>query len=330
MLPLPKTTAGAAAAAAGSVFHVDPGLVRAEPDREAVVRLLKKQNAELEYLVRALSHDLAASFLLLESSFCRLKRRLGQSELDDLGPLAAHVEACLRESKRLLDDLVGLARTGTVEMEPARVDLHAVLNEVLFEQGELVQARQAEIEVLCPLAEVWCNRHRFKQVLTNLIRNALRHGCDRQHPRIIVSAETGSDVSSPGGPAVPAERFVVLRVHDNGPGIDPRHHEEIFLPGRRLAQAAPEGSGMGLAIVRKIAEYYGGTAQIDAQVRHGTAFLVRLPQPPPQHAGSPAQAARPSGRLASGSRAEASKRPEQGLILHAPPLPSQPPSPHTC
>ena len=310
MPPVPKTTAGAAAAAAGSVFHVDPGLVRAEPDREALVRMLQKQNAEMEHLVRALSHDIAASFLLLESSFSRLKRRLGQSERDDLGPLAAHVEACLRESKRLLDDLVGLARTGTVEMEPARVDLQAVLDEVLFEQGELVEARRAQIEVLRPLPEVWCNRHRLKQVLTNLVRNALRHGCDRQHPRIAVSAEAGSDAPSPGGPAGPAERFVVLRVHDNGPGIDPRHHEEIFLPGRRLPQAAPEGSGMGLAIVRKIAEHYGGTAQVDRHVRHGTAFLVRLPQPPPQTGGSE--------RLA------------QGLIFHTPPLPSQPPSPHAC
>jgi signal transduction histidine kinase len=293
------------------VFHVDPGLVRAEPDREALVLLLQKQNAELEYLVRALSHDIAASFLLLESSFRRLKRRLGQSERDDLGPLADHVEACLRESKRLLDDLVGLARTGTVEMEPARVDLQAVLDEVLFEQGELVEARRAQIEVRCPLPEVWCNRQRLKQVLTNLVRNALRHGCDRQHPRIAVSAEACGGPPSPGGPAGPAERFVVLRVHDNGPGIDPRHHEEIFLPGRRLPQAAPEGSGMGLAIVRKIAEYYGGTAQVDRQLRQGAAFLVKLPQPPAQQAGG-------SERLA------------QGLIFHAPPLPSQPPSPHAC
>jgi len=68
-----------------------------------------------------------------------------------------------------------------------------------------------------------------------------------------------------------------LVVYDNGPGIPAEAREEAFLPGRRLPGAHPDGSGMGLSIVRRIVEYYGGQVFVDPNVRSGTAIVFSLP-----------------------------------------------------
>ena len=228
---------------------------------------------ELSHHLRALSHDMVANFMVLDQSFSQLKRSLADRPPAEPGQQVAHVEACLRESKRLLDDLVGLARTGKVEMEPSRVDLGAVVDEVLFEQREVLARRNVRVDVRRPLGDVWCNRHRLKQIIANLVRNAVLHGCDLQRPRITISSATATGGKAP---ATDGGR-IAIRVHDNGPGIDPQFHEEIFLPGRQLSQAARDGSGMGLAIVKKIAQHYGGSVRVDPKCRSGTAMVVSLP-----------------------------------------------------
>lgn len=233
---------------------------------------------ELDYLVRALSHDMTANFMLLEDSFRRLKRSLdggGQRRPPEpLGEQVAHVEACLRQSRRFLDDLVSLARTGRVEMEPGPVGVSAVVEEVLFEQRDLLARRGIQVDVRGPLPAVWCHAGRLKQVVTNLVRNAAQHGCNPQRPRITISP-CGPGAAGSGGPD---GRMAGFRVHDNGPGIDPRFQHEVFLPGRRLPGADSQGSGMGLAIVRRIVEHYLGSVHIDGDCRTGTAVVVVLPE----------------------------------------------------
>ena len=232
-----------------------------------MVRQLRRSYDELDHFVRALSHDMSANFLLLESSFSQLKGLLDKRS-PGVGEAVAHVDACQSESKQFLDDLVLLARTGSVQMEPSRVELAEIVEEVIFEQNDAIAARRIMLDIQRPLPIVLCNRQRVKQIVTNLVRNAIRHGCDPANPRITISVSDH---------AMSDRRMVAIRVHDNGPGIDPRFFEEVFLPGRRLAGAAEEGSGMGLAIVRKIAEHYGGTVCVDQRCVEGTAIVVTLP-----------------------------------------------------
>lgn len=246
---------------------------------------LRHAGKEFEHFVRALSHDMMANFMLLESSFSQLKSALPTEGESEAYRMFAHVKACLDESKRFLDDLVQLAKTGSVEMEPQRVELQNIVSEVMFEQSELIERGGISVTVEPPLPEVWCNRQRVKQVVTNLVRNAIKHGCDQSEPKITISAKTlpGGGLpldEGPGRGGLPA--MVLLRVHDNGLGIESRMHEEIFLPGKRLPTASEEGSGMGLAIVRKIAEHYGGSAWVDRQATFGTGFIVSLPTVPPE------------------------------------------------
>ena len=215
---------------------------------------------------------------MLENSFSRLKQRLAAPPPGDVVEDLAHVEACLRQSQRFLEDLVELGRSGSVRLEPRAVDLAQVVDEVLFEQRELLDQRGVELIVEPGLPTVWCNEGRLKQIVVNLLRNAVKHGCDRQSPRVTIGTVPAVvATTAESGTTPPGNGF---RIHDNGRGIEARYHQEIFLPGRRLAGADMEGSGMGLAIVKKVVDHYGGSVYVDPTCTAGTALVVALPPGP--------------------------------------------------
>jgi signal transduction histidine kinase len=273
-----------------------------------MAREVRRSHDEMDHLVRALSHDMSAHFMLLENSVARLASSLDELSQEDLEQNVTHVEACLRESKRFVNDLVDLAKTGQVEMDSGRVNIAAVIDEVLFEQADLIRERNVAIEVSNPLPVVWCNEHRAKQVVTNLLRNAIKHGCDEDHPRITIFTVHGED-------SVPDGEFATLRFHDNGPGIEPAFHESVFLPGRRLANANSDGSGMGLAIIRKIVEHYGGFVRIDPSCPSGTALLVTLPVKPLDNRSDP-QPHDASGKSPQRSLGHDAAHPDRHLKPH--------------
>lgn len=228
---------------------------------------------EMDHFVRALSHDMTANLMLLESSLREVQATCAEkTPLDGLTEGLAHVEACLQESKRFLDDLIALGQTGAVQMEPARVELGDVIADVLFEQQPLFEARGFIVHVSPDLPAVWCNRNRVKQVITNLVRNAARHGGAKSNPEIRIEP-----APCPGRFASRYGNQIWLRVFDNGRGIPAADQERIFLPGRRLATAAPDGSGMGLAIVRRAVEHFGGRVLVEPHLSTGAAFLVSFP-----------------------------------------------------
>jgi signal transduction histidine kinase len=226
----------------------------------------------------SLSHDLGATFMLLESSLSQLRKSLAEVSSDPslqcrMDGQMAHVDACLEQSKLFVDDLGCLARGDQLEMTPTRVEPAAVIDQVLFEQNDLLYGRNIRVEISRPLPIVWCNESRLKQIITNLIRNAALHGCDPAQPQITITAIAPE-------PSESGDRLTGFRIHDNGPGIDQHRRDEVFLPGRRLDNSHSRGSGMGLAIVKDLAVHYKGKAYIDANCMQGTAFVVVFPKQP--------------------------------------------------
>lgn len=230
--------------------------------------------------LRALSHDLGSTMMLLEGSFARLKTLVAATSTSTMDEAVAHVSACLNESKRLLGDLAQLARSGGIEMDATPVSLDEVIDEVLFEQRQRLGDRHLRVEVHRPLPVVWCNRRRLKQLVANLVGNAVTHGCDPKSPMIEISAK----VDKISGEKCQGRPAVVLRVCDNGQGMAVENLQRVFLPGVRLDETATNGCGMGLAIVRNIAEHYGGRAWIDADCSSGTAVMASLPSAEPRRA----------------------------------------------
>ena len=140
----------------------------------------------MDHFVRALSHDMGANLMLLESTLKEVQASCAEkSPVEGLREGLAHAEACLKESKRFLDDLIALGRTGAVQMEPSRVELNDVVAEVLFEQQPLFDARNIEVQVARSLPAVWCNPNRVKQVVTNLVRMRVSYSFT---PRIYLQA----------------------------------------------------------------------------------------------------------------------------------------------
>lgn len=232
--------------------------------------------AEVTNLVGALSHDLTAHLMVLESSIKRIRKSCGEDPLTELAQNFAQVDACLRESKRFLEDLRLLGRSGNVQVAPALLKLDAVVQSVVEAQASVLQERGLTVEIQSPLPTVWCNESRLQQVLTNLLRNAILHGCDRLTPRIAISATPAPardpQASTRGG----SPGWVWIRVHDNGPGIPVDQQELVFLPGKRLGNSSAPGTGLGLAIVAQTVEQLGGSVWIDAEAP-GAAFVVSVP-----------------------------------------------------
>ena len=242
---------------------------RFDAEHARSVRSLEQNHQQLGQLVQSLSHDMSANFMLLENCFRHVQNSVEGRPGGDLSEGVSHVGACLEESKRLLADLALVGRTGSVDMTPQRLDLARVVADVLYELAPLIGQRGAAVKFDAHLPAVYAHETRIKQVFTNLVRNALKHGCDRVHPQISIEQID---------PAEGADRgFVWVRVADNGRGIPLEHREDVFLPGRRLTPGESEGWGLGLAIVKKIVEYYGGSVTIEEPPDGGAAFVLSLP-----------------------------------------------------
>lgn len=230
-------------------------------------------SSEILHALRGLSHDMGAAHFMLAHSFGRLKKLLEDSQAKNTSQEEVHlcisqVEACVNASKGYLDDVIRLSTSGTADMEPEPVDVAAVLEDVLLEQAPLIDEREVQIQVCSPLPIVWCTAISLKRVLTNLIRNAVLHGCDSEQPGVSVQRSDPPDGD---------DSMAAVRIHDNGLGIDSRRHREVFLPGRRLSEAEASGSGWGLPTARRIVERFGGGLVLDTECTQGTAFIVALP-----------------------------------------------------
>jgi len=273
---------------------------------ETIKRKTEQRDIDKEYLVRALSHDVGAHLMLLEFSFRHydeLARRLAgdtqpklllasneqkseqpllqakrlqlassSQEPTALSQAASHVTACVDEMKRFVNDLISFAKTGNIDMEPSSVRIAKLVDEVLFEQRRLIEKRNIDVVVSSQLPTVFANPMRIKQVLTNLIRNAAIHGCDTELPLIVIAPEWGH-ATNPH-----LDGMVGFSVRDNGCGIPQTECDRLFDPGYRVSGNQNEGSGIGLAIVKKIACYYGGEVVCQSN-SNGTTFVVTLPSP---------------------------------------------------
>jgi signal transduction histidine kinase len=238
---------------------------RLEDKNRQRMRQLRDGAESSEHFVRALSHDMSAAMMVLEDSLARVENACREAGISSaINTEFAHVTACLGQSKRLLDDLASLARTGSLAAEPRDVDITQVITKVLYEQNAAIDERGVEVTIAPDLGSVHCNTNRVHQLLTNLVRNALLHGCDSNQPKLSIDPATsyGSDQNW-------------LRVWDNGPGIPRDAREQVFEPGKRFAATA--GSGMGLAIVQRIVSQYDGTVMVDPMCGDGTAIIFSLP-----------------------------------------------------
>jgi PAS domain S-box-containing protein len=235
--------------------------VRDVTERRRIEAELARRAEELQHWVNAVSHDLRSP-LVAVLGFARLMREDYGEQLDAQGlRFLRRIEEAGRTMESLVHDLLEFARIGRSEPKRVQVDPREVLLQL---QAEL-KPRLEEAQVTLSLPEepplLWCDRTQLYQVLSNLVGNALDHMGPASRPVIEV------EISEHDG-------FQELVVRDHGRGIDPADHERIFeiFQTRGSPRGGKRGTGIGLAVVRKIAEAHGGTAWVESEPGRGAAF----------------------------------------------------------
>lgn len=244
-------------------------LSRAETTLAAYRKEIEASNAEMARFTYAVSHDLRSPLITIMGFLGLLEEDAKAGTLDQFDHYIGRIGAAATKMQQLLDELLRLSRVGRLDTPHERIDMDALLQEVL----EVVEGRlqQHDIQVqVAPLPPAWGVPLRIHEVLQNLLDNAAKALAETTPPREIrIHAREGGE--SP-----------VYCVQDNGIGIDPRFQDKIFQLFEKL-NPKTDGSGMGLALVKRIMEVHGGDIWVESEgVGHGTTFCFTLPAPTSQ------------------------------------------------
>lgn len=230
---------------------------------------LRRANGELEHCVNSLAHDLRSPLVAL-LGFSRLLRQDYGRLLDETGAhFLDRIEQAGRTMEGLIHDLLELSRIGQPGERPSLVDPRAVLYQLKAELKPRLDAGGIRLSLPeTPPPLVYCDRTRLYQVFSNLIGNAIEHMGEVEDPHIEVTVEE-------------SESSHTLCVADNGCGVPEEHHQRIFEVFQSLAPRSDgrRGTGIGLAIVKKIAEKHGGEVWLESRPGNGSRFHLRLPRP---------------------------------------------------
>jgi len=232
-------------------------------DRKHHEELLEAANRDLDAFVYTVSHDLRTPLTPIIGYAEFLAEAYGD-RLDDraLG-LLSEIQGQGRRMVSLMEDLLALSRIGNLERPAQTVPTDEVLRQVLREFDALIKSRQSRLEV-DTLPPVRIPETLLFQILANLVGNALHYAGHSGQP-----IEIGGEQN--------AERSRIY-VRDHGPGVDPEQSEKIFeLFYRGTSSKDRAGTGLGLGIVRKIAESYRGRAWVEPTPGGGATFWVDLP-----------------------------------------------------
>jgi light-regulated signal transduction histidine kinase (bacteriophytochrome) len=226
---------------------------------------LEAANKELEAFSYSVSHDLRAPLRHIEG-FVEILRATQANALDEDG--RRHLQTIAESSRqmgKLIDDLLGFSRTARVELRKVHVNLNDIEQSVLHEMEPDTAGRDVEW-AMSELPQVEGDPALLRQVFFNLLSNALKYTRTRPHARI----EIGSTQT---------EYEIVIFVRDNGVGFDPRYAQKLFGVFQRLHRAAEfEGTGVGLANVRRIITRHGGRTWAESDVDEGATFFFSLPK----------------------------------------------------
>ncbi|WP_160328149.1 ATP-binding protein [Solirubrum puertoriconensis] len=236
---------------------------------------LERSNDELDSFAYVASHDLKEplrgihnySIFLLEDYADQLDAD-GVSKLQTLVRLSQRMEA-------LIESLLQLSRVGRQELVVVPTNMNEVLEEVLDMLHPRFEQTNTKATVLGPLPTLRCDKVRIREVLNNLLTNAMRYN---DKPERLISVGTApADARGPRGTGNPADYYVFC-VQDNGIGIDPKHHDSIFKIFKRLhaQDKFGGGTGAGLTIARKMVERHEGELWLNSVPGQGTTFYFSL------------------------------------------------------
>ena len=228
-------------------------------------RKLAEKKEELEAFVAVSSHDLKAPLRRI-TTFSQLLKEEYQPEKDSESQTKQYLEGIIKNASymnTLIQTLLDYTRLDCPDKKFENIDLPNLVSEILLLLEPLIKESEAEIRVE-HLPTVSGDPIGLRQLFQNLITNAIKFRHSDKHPIIHITSSLEDD-------------FWRISVQDNGIGIDQEHHNIIFSPLKRLhGESEYEGTGIGLAICKKVIKRHGGRVWIESEIDKGTTFHFTL------------------------------------------------------
>jgi PAS domain S-box-containing protein len=228
---------------------------------------LEQSNQELESFAYVASHDLQEPLRKIQTFGERLKKVSGETMGPEGLDYLERMQGAASRMRRLIDDLLTFARLSSQAQPFTRVDLESLAREVLGDLETAIERAGATV-TLGELPTLEADPTQLRQLLQNLVSNALKFRREDVAPTISIQATVDEQTQQ-----------CELRVEDNGIGFEEKYAESIFNVFQRLHGRGSkyEGTGIGLAICRKIAERHGGSIRAQSSPGNGAAFIASLP-----------------------------------------------------
>ena len=248
----------------GSVNRDITQLKQAEVERENLIQELTDKNSELERFTYTVSHDLKAPLITIAGFIGYLEQAAVSGDIDRLRGDTQRIQNAVNKMERLLNELLELSRIGRLMNPPEPIPFEGLAREALVIVHGQLETRGVSFTLGPDLPVVYGDRQRLVEVLQNLIDNAAKFMGDQPNPHI----EIGQRGEEDGMP--------IFYVKDNGIGIAPEYHERVFGLFDKL-DAKSDGTGIGLAIVKRIVEFHGGSIWIESEAGNESTFYFTLP-----------------------------------------------------
>lgn len=236
----------------------------AEAERADLSANLEAVSAELERFLYTAFHELRSPLVTIKGFVGLLAEDLQANRMDRIQSDIVRITAAADKMNELLSGLLALSQIGRVIHPFEEVDLLQLTKETLEILDSSLRAKYITVNVSPDLPVVYGDRIRLREVLENLIENAVKHANAQQNPLIEIGARE-------------QESQQVIFVKDNGIGIDPRYHNRIFNLFEKL-DLNVEGAGIGLALVKRIIEWHGGRVWVESKGSgEGSTFCFTIP-----------------------------------------------------
>ncbi len=237
---------------------------RVESEREMFIKELESKNAELERFTYTVSHDLKSPLITISGYLGFLEKDASTGEMEKFNQDIKRIREATGKMQALLNDLLELSRVGRLMNPPEEVSFGQIVQDALSIVD--IRLREKNIKVLIEedLPNVYVDRARLVEVIQNLLDNATKFMGNQTNPTIEIGVNTENNTR-------------VFFVRDNGIGIDISHHERVFGLFNKLDPDS-EGTGIGLALVKRTIEVHGGTIWIDSRPGKGATFYFTLPR----------------------------------------------------
>jgi signal transduction histidine kinase len=226
---------------------------------------LTRSNAELEQFAYVTSHDLRQPLRMVTSYLALIERSLKDRLDDDTRTFMAFASGGAKKMDRLILDLLEYSRTGRLDTPQEPIMLSAVVDDALQNLGAAISDAKAVVTIQPDLPTLSGHRSELVRLFQNLIGNAIKYCPSDRIPDVSVTCRRDGKVW-------------VIAVLDNGIGIDSNQFERVFGVFQRLHTSAQyEGTGIGLAVCRKIVEHHGGRIWVESEEGKGSVFLFTVP-----------------------------------------------------